>query len=379
MDRMGTEGAFGVRARALALEAAGRDVIHLEMGEPDFPTPAPVVEAAVRALRDGETGYAPPGGLPVLREALAAAVTRTRGLAVRPEEVVVCPGAKPVIFFTFLALLERGDPVVLPDPGFPIFGSMARALGAEVSTYHPGGAGRRIDLERLRAVIGPRTRLLVLNSPGNPTGAVLRPEELREIGALCREHDVTVLSDEIYGGLVFEGAHRSIATVDDMARRTVVLDGFSKTYSMTGWRLGWAVAPPPLARALEKLIVNSVSCAVRFVQVAAVAALELDGTEREAMGAAFRERRDAMVPALAALPGVGCEPPEGAFFVFADVRATGWNAGTLARRLLDEQAVATVDGADFGAAGAGHLRLSLTAPAPRIREAVARLRNLLDG
>lgn len=376
--RMGTEGAFRVRARAVALEAAGRDVIHLEMGEPDFPTPTHVVEAAVDALRAGHTGYAPAAGWAPLRAAIAADVASSRGIPVDPAQVVVCPGAKPVIFHTFLAVVNAGDEVVYPDPGFPIFASLVNALGGVPRPYHPGnGAATRPDLAGMAAAITDRTRLVILNSPSNPTGVVHRADEIARIADLCRGRDLVVLSDEIYSRILFEGKHHSIASVPGLAEQTVILDGFSKTWSMTGWRLGYAVAPPVLAQHLETLMTNSTSCAVNFVQRAGLAALQGDASPVDRMVSAFRARRDALVDGLAGLPGVTCERPEGAFFAFADVRGTGWDAGELADLLLEEAGVACVEGSDFGRAGRGFLRFSCTAEVGRIQEAIQRMRNLL--
>jgi aspartate/methionine/tyrosine aminotransferase len=378
MDRMGTEAAFRVFARAKALEAAGKDVVHLEMGEPDFPSPPHVVAAAERALHDGKTGYAPAAGLPALREAIAADVARTRGIPVDPSQVVVTPGGKAVIFFAYLALVEAGDAVAYPDPGFPIFESMARALDAVRLPYRPGsGTVSRPDLGRLQEVLARRPRLLVLNSPGNPTGVVHRADEIAEIARLCVRHDVPVLSDEIYSRIHFAPRHRSIAAEPGMAERTVVLDGFSKTYSMTGWRLGYAVAPRPWAPLFEKLMTNSASCAVHFAQHAALAALAGPTDHLERMLAAFRERRDVLVEGLNALPGVSCDVPEGSFFAFADVRGTGQDAGSLADRLLDEAGVACVEGPAFGAAGEGFVRFSFAADVERIREALRRIGRIL--
>ena len=379
--RMGTEAAFRVFARAKALEAAGRDIVHLELGEPDVPTPAFIREACTAALAAGHTGYAPAAGLPALREAIAAHVGSTRGLGVDPGQVVVMPGGKPVIFATFLALVEPGDEVVYPDPGFPIFESMTDALGGVRRPWFPGsGTATRPDLGRLAALLGPRTRLLVLNSPGNPTGIVYRPEELEEIARLCVQHDVLVLSDEIYSHILFGDArHVSIATYPGMAERTILLDGFSKTWSMTGWRLGWAVAPPSVARVFEKIMTNTTSCAVHFVQHAALAALRGPREEVQAMVRAFEVRRDVLVEGLQALPGVRCDRPEGSFFVFADVRGTGQDATALASRFLEEAGVACVEGPAFGAGGAVHVRFSLAADETRIREAVRRMATVLGG
>lgn len=375
VERMGTEAAFRVLSRARALEAQGHDVVHLEMGEPDLPTPPRIVAAAERALRAGHTGYAPAAGLPALRAAIARHVAERRGLSVDPAQVVVTPGGKAVIFFTYLAVVEPGDEVVYPDPGFPIFESLVRALGAVPRPYAPGSGGSsRPDVEAIARLVGPRTALVVLNSPGNPTGVVHRPDELEALAAVCRRHDAWVLSDEIYARFLYGAEHRSIAALPGMAARTVILDGFSKTWSMTGWRLGWAVCPPPLAPAFERLMTNSASCASHFGQHAALEALAGGDGEVERMVGSFRERRDALVAGLRALPGVSCALPEGSFFAFADVRATGRPSRELADRLLEEVHVACVEGPAFGAAGEGFLRFSYASPLPRLVEALRRLR-----
>jgi aspartate/methionine/tyrosine aminotransferase len=378
VERMGTEAAFRVFARARALEAKGRSVIHLEMGEPDFPTPGHVVDAAVEALRAGHTGYAPAAGFPELRAAIAKEVASSRGIAVAPEQVVVTPGAKAVIFFTFLAVVEAGDEVLYPDPGFPIFESMTDALGAVRMPYHPGsGSATRPDLARVEQALSPRTRLLVLNSPGNPTGVVHRKAELARIADLVRGRDLVVLSDEIYSRILYGAQHASVASEPGMAAKTVILDGFSKTWSMTGWRLGYAVAPPELAPAYEKLMTNSASCAINFGQRAALAAIAGPREPTERMVAAFRERRDVLVEGLNRLPGVRCDRPEGSFFAFADVRGTGQDATALARRLLDEAGVACVEGPAFGRGGEGFVRFSFAQDVARIREALRRMETLL--
>ena len=295
-----------------------------------------------------------------------------------PGQVVVTPGGKPVIFFTFLALVEAGDEVIYPDPGFPIFESMTDALGAVRVPWHPGsGTDTRPDLDRLADLLSDRTRLLVLNSPGNPTGIVYRPEEVAAIATLVRDRDVVVLSDEIYSRILFDREHVSIATQPGLAERTVILDGFSKTWSMTGWRLGYAVAPPALAPVYEKLMTNSTSCAVNFVQHAALAALAGPREPVDDMVAAFQARRDALVEGLCALPGVACDRPEGSFFAFADVRGTGQDASELAGRCLEEAGVACVEGPAFGAGGAGFIRFSFAADEARIREAMQRIGAML--
>ncbi len=376
--RMGTEAAFRVFARAKTLEAQGRDIIHLEMGEPDFATPEHIKEACRQALADGHTGYAPAGGLPALRAAIAAHVARTRGIEVDPAQVVITPGGKPVIFYTYLALVEPGDEVIYPDPGFPIFESMTDALGATRKPWFPGsGTSSRPDLDALATLMGPKTKLLVINSPGNPTGVVYTEAELARIAELCVAHDVICLSDEIYSRILFGAEHVSIATQPGMAERTVILDGFSKTWSMTGWRLGYAVAPAELAVVYEKLMTNSNSCAVHFVQHAALAALAGPDDEVASMVRAFEARRDALVEGLSAMPGVTCDLPQGSFFAFADVRGTGLDARVLADRLLEEAGVACVEGPAFGEGGDGCIRFSFAAGVSRIREATRRMAELL--
>jgi len=378
VERMGTEAAFRVFASARQREAAGHDVIHLELGEPGLPTPEPVVEAAVQALRAGHTGYTPAAGLPALRAAIARHIQRTRGLPIEPSQVVVAPGGKPVIFFTYLAFVEAGDEVIYPDPGFPIFESMVDALGAVRRPYDPGsGTHTRPDLDRLAGLFSAKTRLLVLNSPSNPTGVVLRRDELERIAALCIEHDVIVLSDEIYARILFDAEHISIASLPGMAERTVILDGFSKTWCMTGWRLGYAVAPPRYAPLYEKLMTNSNSCAVNFAQHGALAALAMDAAPLDEMLRTFHTRRDALVKGLRTVPGFACDAPEGAFFAFADIRGTGMAARPLADRLLEEADVAVVEGPAFGAAGEGFLRFSFAVDVARIQQAVERMRTLL--
>lgn len=378
VQRMGTEAAFRVFARAKQLEAEGRDIVHLEMGEPDFPTPDFIKSACTDALAAGHTGYAPAAGLPALRAGIADYVARTRGIRVDPGQVVVFPGGKPVIFAVFMGYVEAGDEVIYPDPGFPIFESMTDALGATRVPWHPGsGTATRPDLGALRERIGPRTRLLVLNSPGNPTGVVYTQAELEEIAGLCIEHDVLVLSDEIYSRILFGGTHHSIAAVPGMAERTLILDGFSKTWSMTGWRLGYVVAPPGEAEVFEKLMTNTTSCAVNFVQHAALAALDGPVDDVERMCVAFRERRDVLVHGLQALPGVTCDTPEGSFFAFADVRGTGQPARALADRFLEEGGVACVEGPAFGAGGEGFVRFSFAANKERIGVALERMAAVL--
>lgn len=375
MQRLGTETAFDVLVRARALEAAGRDVIHLEIGEPDFDSPAPVIAAGQASLAAGETHYGPAAGLPELRAAIAGWIGRTRGMQVDPSQVIVMPGAKPVIFYTALALLEPGDEAIVPDPGFPIYESMVRFTGAtpvswplrEARDFRPDPA----DLARL---LSPRTRLVILNSPHNPTGGVLTGADLDAIATIVRDRDLLVLSDEIYGQMLYDGEHASIATRPEMGERTVLLDGFSKTFAMTGWRIGFGVFPPSLIPPIERLVINSVSCTPTFTQRAALAALDDGWPVARAMLGEFRERRDFLVPALNAVPGIACRMPAGAFYAFPNISGLGVSAEDFADRLLQDHGVATLAGTAFGPTGAGHLRLSYANSLEHLHRAVERIR-----
>lgn len=378
MGHLGTETAFEAAARARALEESGRDVIHLHLGEPDFDTPPNVVEAAARALRDGWTHYGPPLGLPALREAVAADAAVRRGMPVDPAHVVITPGAKPVLAFALMALAGPGDEVIVPDPGFPIYGSMARFMGAlPVPLPLRAATGFRPDLDELRALVTPRTRLLILNSPHNPTGAVLTLADLAYIADLAREHDLVVLSDEIYGRIQYEGEHHSIRALEGMAERTIVLDGFSKAYAMTGWRLGYGILPAALVPAFERLMINTVSCTASFAQVAAVEALTGPQDAVARMVAEFRQRRELIVDGLRALPGVRVDRPAGAFYAFPDVSATGLSGADLAERLLTEAGVSVLAGTAFGELASAHVRVSYATSPANLRRALERMRELL--
>lgn len=375
MRRLGTETAFEVLAAARRLEAQGRDIVHLEIGEPDFPTPGFIIEAAYRALREGQTHYGPAGGLPDLREAIAEHVGRTRGVEVSPEQVVVTPGAKPIIFYSVLALIERGDEVILPDPGFPIYESVVRFVGGvPVPVPLRERLGFRWDLDELRAAVTPRTRMIILNSPHNPTGAVLTEEDLDGIAELARRHDLVVLADEIYSEILYEGTHRSILSLPGMPERTVLLDGFSKTFAMTGWRLGYGVMPVELASHVIRLVINSVSCTATFVQWAGLAALRGPRDEVRQMVEAFRKRRDFIVDGLNRIEGITCHRPQGAFYVFPNVRALGLQSSVLATKLLQEYGVAVLSGTAFGAAGEGYLRISYAAGLETLEKGLERIR-----
>ncbi len=374
MQDIGTETAFEAAARARALEATGRDVIHLEIGEPDFDTPANVREAAKRALDEGWTHYGPPLGLPALREAIATDATARKRFAVDPENVVVTPGAKPIMFYALLALAQPGDEVIYPDPGFPIYESMTRFVGATPVPIPLREENEfRMDVQELRSLVTDRTRLIIFNSPHNPTGSVLTEEDLRAIADLAAERDITVLADEIYGRILYEGEHHSIAALPGMAERTIVLDGFSKTYAMTGWRLGYAILPPDLLPVFSRLIINSVSCTSSHSQFAAVEALTGPQDDVEAMVEEFRARRELIVNGLDAIPGIRCLKPHGAFYVFPNVSGTGMAGPEMANRLLDEAGVACLAGTAFGRVGRDHLRVSYANSPENISRALERI------
>jgi aspartate/methionine/tyrosine aminotransferase len=374
MGRLGTETAFEVLVRARALEAQGKDIVHLEIGEPDFDTPAHIIDAGADALRSGWTHYGPSAGLPDLRAAIADYVNRSRGTGYGAEHVVVTPGGKPIMFFAILALVERGDEAIYPDPGFPIYRSMIDFAGATaVPSPLREVRGFALDVDELASLITPKTKLLIINSPGNPTGGVLNRAEIEEIARLAVKHDLIVLSDEIYSELIFEGEHVSIATMPGMAERTIVLDGFSKTYAMTGWRLGYGLMPPTLVEAVNRLMVNSVSCTSMAVQRAGLAALtgpqEAVGEMREA----FRRRRDLMVEGLNRIPGISCLSPKGAFYVFPNVTGAGMASKRFADLLLEEHGVAALSGTAFGEYGEGYLRLSTANSEANLEKALGRI------
>jgi aspartate/methionine/tyrosine aminotransferase len=359
MSRLGTETAFEVLARARALEATGKKVVHLEIGEPDFDTPRFIRQAATQALEQGFTHYGPSAGLPEFRQTIAEIWKQERGIPCDADNVIVTPGAKPIMFFTMMALLEEGDEVLYPNPGFPIYESVANFINARPVPLALREANDfDLDLRELESKITSRTRLLVLNSPHNPTGAVLKPETVEGIAALARKHSFHILSDEIYARIQYQGRHLSIASLPGMAERTIVLDGFSKTYAMTGWRLGFGIMEKKLAVHVARLMTNSNSCTATFIQKAGQAALTGPQDEMRAMVAEFRMRRDLMVEGLNAIPGVTCFMPRGAFYVFPNISGTGVKSAELAKQLLEQAGVACLSGTAFGALGEGYLRLS---------------------
>jgi aspartate aminotransferase len=379
MSRLGTETAFEVLVKARALEAQGRDVVHMEIGEPDFDTPSNIIEAACRALRSGWTHYGPSAGLPEFREAIAAEVSRSRGIKIDPNQVVVTPGGKPIMFFTIMAIAEAGDEVMYPNPGFPIYESVINFVGAKPVPLRLSEEREfRFDIDELRSKVTPRTKMLIINSPQNPCGSMLSVDDLQAIAEIATKHDIMVLSDEIYIRLVYEGEFASITRFPGMMERTIILDGFSKTYAMTGWRLGYGVMPEALATQVARLMTNSNSCTASFTQIAGIEALKGPQDESYKMVAAFKERRDIIVEGLNKIPGISCLLPKGAFYVFPNVkevvkRGKFANAKALADHLLQEAGVASLTGTSFGEYGEGYLRFSYATSIPNINKAIERI------
>lgn len=360
MSRIGVETAFEVLVRARALEAQGRHIIHLEIGEPDFPTPSHIIEAAKQALDQGWTHYGPTQGLPELRAVIAQHISETRQIKVGPEHVCVVPGGKPIIFFPMLALLEPGNEVIYPNPGFPIYESMINFLGAKpVPIPLLEERGFSLDLNVLQRSLSDKTKLLVLNSPHNPTGGVIPADDIRAIADMVRDRDLIVLSDEIYCRIYFDQPPLSIASLPGMLEKTIILDGFSKIFSMTGWRMGYGVMPGWLVEAVNKLMVNSTSCTASFTQRAGIAAITGPQDDAVKMVAEFRRRRDAFCAGLNRVPGFRCPIPSGAFYAFPNITGTGWKSKPLADALLDQAGVACVSGGAFGAHGEGYVRFSI--------------------
>jgi aspartate/methionine/tyrosine aminotransferase len=374
MARLGTETAFEVLVKAKALEAQGRDIIHLEIGEPDFDTPGNIIEAGCDALRKGFTHYGPSAGLIELREVIAQHVSETRRVNVTPDEVVVVPGGKPIIFFSILALAEDGDEIIYPNPGFPIYESMINYVGAKaVPIRLREELEFRLDVDELAGLINDRTKLLILNSPQNPTGGVLTKEDIAAIAHAIGDRNIMVLSDEIYSQLIFEGEHHSIMSIDGMKERTILLDGFSKTYAMTGWRMGYGVMRADLATHISRLMTNSNSCTASFTQVAGIEALRGSQDAVDDMRAKFEKRRDVMVAGLNKIKGFSCRVPHGAFYVFPNITKTGWPSKKLADALLEDAGVAALSGTAFGDFGEGYLRFSVANSIENIEKALDRI------
>ena len=377
-QRMGllhTESAFQILAQANALEAQGRSIIHCEIGQPDFKTPRHIIEAAYKAMNDGFTGYGPTPGYPQVRETIAEYAANYKHIKTDMEEVVIVPGGKPVMFFTMLMLVNPGDEVIYPNPSFPIYESCIKfAGGVPVPMPLTAENDFRLDLDQFRAAITPKTKLVILNSPSNPTGGLFTREDILAIADILREHpNVFVLSDEIYDRLVFDGEATSIASLPDMKDRTIILDGFSKTYAMTGWRLGYGIMHRDLARQMEMLMVNSNSCAASFTQIAAMEALKGPQDAVEEMKAAFQERRDWLIGALNDIPGITCRMPKGAFYAFPDISSFGLSSEEFCHRLLQEAGVAAAWGTSFGKYGEGHFRLSYANSLENLKIAVDRI------
>ncbi|MDH3198861.1 MAG: pyridoxal phosphate-dependent aminotransferase [Candidatus Krumholzibacteria bacterium] len=378
MSHLGTETAFEVLARAKALEAKGQEIIHLEIGEPDFDTPQNIKDKAVEALRGGYTHYGPSAGMPPVREAFAQYISRDRGVEVSPDQIVVTPGAKPIIFFTALALVDPGDEVIYPNPGFPIYESMVDYIGAKrVPVRLREERGFSFDPDDFASLVTSKTKLVIINSPHNPTGGVLSRDVLARIAELANKHDFYVLADEIYSKIIYEGAHESIYTFDGMPERTIIVDGHSKTYAMTGWRLGFGVMPPALATKVAKLMTNSASCTCSFTQIAGVEALQGPQESVRAMVAEFKARRDLIVDGLNGLPGFRCHKPAGAFYVFPNTEGTGIKSKQLEERLMNEAGVAVLSGTSFGEYGEGFIRLSYANSQENIRRALEKMARVL--
>jgi len=374
MSRLGTETAFEVLNRARQLEKQGKEIIHLEIGEPDFDTPANVIEAGVDALHKGWTHYGPAAGLPDLRQTIADYVSGTRNVPVSSEEVVVVPGGKPIIFFTILALIDAGDEVIYPNPGFPIYESMINySLGKAIPIPLREERDFSVDVKELASLITDRTKLIILNSPHNPTGGVLTREDIFEVAEAIGDRNILILSDEIYSRLIYEGKHFSIMSVPGFKERTILLDGFSKTYAMTGWRLGYGVMRPDLAVHISRLVINSNSCTASFTQVAGIEALRGDQSSVEKMSAEFKRRRDAFVAGLNKIKGFSCRMPKGAFYAFPNITKTGWPSRKLADALLEQAGVACLTGTAFGEYGEGYLRFSVANSLENLTKALARI------
>jgi aspartate aminotransferase len=376
MSRLGTEGAFEVLAKARRLEATGKKIVHLEIGEPDFATPDNIVEAGISAMQHGYTHYTPASGIFEAREAVAGFVSRTLKTEVDPTEVVLVPGSKNVLLFTLLACIEPGDEVILPDPGYPAYASQVNFIGGVVKTVTlREESGFRMDLDELASLVTPKTRMLIVNTPQNPTGGVLTEEDVKFVCDLAHEHDLLVVSDEIYSQIVYGFHHVSPMSHPGMRERTVLMDGLSKSYAMTGWRLGYAVAPKALAAKLDQLMINSSSCAAGFTQMAAIEALNAPESEHAVarMVKVFEHRRNLVVDGLNAIPGMRCARPQGSFYVFPNIEGTGFDEHELADRLLAEEGVAVLPGTYFGHAGKGFIRLAYTQSEDELKLGLGRI------
>ncbi len=379
MSRLGTESAFEVLAKAKSLEAQGKNIIHLEIGQPDFSTPMNVCEAAFKAMKDGHTGYCPSAGLPEFREVVAQHITDTRGVEIHPDEVTVTPGAKPIIFFTILALVDEGDEVIYPEPGFPVYESVIDFIGGKaVPLPLLEEVDFRFRIDDLIASITEKTKLLILNSPQNPTGGTLTTADLHAIADQAQKHNFYILADEIYSRLLYEGTHQSILNLPGMKEKTILIDGHSKTYAMTGWRLGYGIAPREIADKITRLTINSNSCTATFTQIAGIEALTGPQTFVTQMVNEFKKRRDVIVDGLNAIGGITCIKPLGSFYVFPNVTQLPLPCEELADYLMDEVGVALLPGTAFGKYGDGYLRLSYANSLDNINDALSRIQSAIS-
>ncbi len=379
MSRLGTETAFEVLAKARQLEAKGKEIIHLEIGEPDFDTPRNIVDAGIKALNEGYTHYNPSAGIPELREVIAKEISKTRKINVTPNQVVVTPGAKPIMFFCIMALANEGEEIIYPNPGFPIYESVINFIGAKAIPIQLREENDfRLDTDELKKLVTDKTRMIIINSPHNPTGGILTQDDLKVIADIAISKDIFVLSDEIYSRIIYEGDHHSIASFPGMQEKTIILDGFSKTYAMTGWRLGYGVMREDLAVLISKLQTNSTSCTATFTQRAGIEALTGPQDEVERMGAEFKKRRDVIVEGLNAIPRISCGTPKGAFYVFPNVKEIGWDVRKLSDYILNEAGVAVLFGTSFGKYGEGYIRLSYANSVEKIKKGLSRIEKALQ-
>ena len=378
MSRLGTETAFEVLAKARRLEAEGMDVVHLEIGEPDFDTPSNIIAAGAKALNSGYTHYNPSPGFPEVRDRIAQEISQTRNISVTGDNVVVTPGGKPIMFFTMLALIDEGDEVLYPNPGFPIYESMIRFVGGvPVPMKLDRSKDFNIDLDEVAGQVTPRTTLMIINSPNNPCGSMISAGDQEVLADLAKENDFVVLSDEIYRRFLYEGEHTSVASFPDMRDRTIILDGFSKTYAMTGWRVGYGVMPLELVEPISRLVTNSVSCTAGFTQMAVIEAMDGPQDDAYEMIAEFKRRRNIIVDGLNRIPGIHCAQPKGAFYVFPNMEGTGMTSREFADRLLEEAGVACLAGESFGEFGKGHVRFSFANSAENIEKALERIQKFV--
>ena len=379
MSRLGTETAFEVLAKAQKLEAQGKNIIHLEIGEPDFSTPSNIISAGRQALTDGFTSYSPSPGYNDLREVIAEEVSNTRNISVESDNVIVTPGGKPIMFFVMLAMIESGDEVLYPNPGFPIYESMIEFCGGKaVPMQLHENKDFNLDVEEVRSQVTANTKLMIINSPNNPCGSVISDSDLEKLANIAEENDITVLSDEIYIRFLYEGTYKSIASFPRMADRTIILDGFSKTYSMTGWRIGYGIFPNDLVEPISRLVTNSVSCTAGFTQMAAIEAIKGSQAEPNNMVQEFKKRRDIVVNGLNDIPGIKCAVPQGAFYAFPNIKGTGLTSSDFANRILQEAGVAVLAGESFGKFGSGYIRISFANSTENLIEAMNRIKTFLN-